>query len=76
MNDWDRDNYLFIMKSTAENFEAWLDQATNDDIDYALKLLAMARTEIAVQSMEIMDTATNIDCTEANLIINRVKEKL
>jgi len=49
MNEWDRDNLEFIMNTTNESFDEWLDQADNDDIAYALELIRMAKAELMVQ---------------------------
>lgn len=57
MNSWDKDNLKFIMGITGEAFEQWLNQADDDDIDYALELVKRARTELTVKAMEIIDEA-------------------
>jgi putative SOS response-associated peptidase YedK len=71
MNEWDRDNLEFIMNTTDESFDEWLDQADNDDIDYALELIRMAKAELMIQEMEMTDTVSNF--TEANQLIERIK---
>lgn len=71
MNEWDKDNLNFIMNASEEGFDEWLDQADNDDIDYALELIRMAKAELMVQEMEMTDTVSNF--TEANQLIERIK---
>jgi len=71
MNEWDRDNLEFIMNTTDESFNEWLDQADNDDIAYALELIRMAKAELMVQEMEINDNISNFN--EANQLIDRIK---
>jgi hypothetical protein len=71
MNEWDRDNLNFIMNASEEGFDEWLEQADNDDIDYALELIRMAKAELMVQEMEMTDTVSNF--TEANQLIERIK---
>ena len=71
MNEWDRDNLEFIMNTTDESFEEWLDQADNDDIAYALELIRMAKAELMVQEMEFTDEISNF--SEANQLIDRIK---
>lgn len=71
MNEWDRDNLEFIMNTTDESFDEWLDQADNDDIAYALELIRMAKAELMVQEMEINDNISNFN--EANQLIDRIK---
>lgn len=71
MNEWDRDNLEFIMNITDEGFDEWLDQADNDDIDYALKLIRMAKAELLLQEMEFTDEISNF--AEAAQLIERIK---
>lgn len=71
MNEWDRDNLNFIMNSSEEGFDEWLDQADNDDIAYALELIRMAKAELMVQEMEVTDDISNFN--EANQLIERIK---
>jgi hypothetical protein len=71
MNEWDRDNLEFIMNSTDEGFEEWLDQADNDDVEYALQLIRMAKAELIIQEMEFTDEISNY--SEAATLIERIK---
>ena len=71
MNEWDRDNLEFIMNSTNESFDEWLDQADNDDIAYALELIRMAKAELMVQELEFTDDISNFN--EASQLIERIK---
>jgi hypothetical protein len=71
MNDWDRDNLKFIMETDDGAFDEWLEQADDNDINYALELIRMARAELMVQEMEMTDSVSNF--TEANLLIERIK---
>lgn len=49
MNGWDKDNLMFILRSDYETFDAWMKQATNDDVKYALELIAEYKKEKALQ---------------------------
>jgi hypothetical protein len=71
MNEWDRDNLKFIMETDDGAFDEWLEQADDNDINYALELIRMARAELMVQEMEMTDSVSNF--TEANLLIERIK---
>lgn len=76
MNNWDRDNLEFILYANSQEFEAWMQQATRDDIDYALQLIQLHRTELKVAEMDFLESEETLDCTEALSFINRAKEKL
>lgn len=71
MNEWDKDNLEFIMNTTDESFDEWLDQADNDDIAYALELIRMAKAELMIQEMEFTDDISNF--AEASQLIERIK---
>jgi hypothetical protein len=71
MNEWDRDNLHFILNTTDDSFEDWLDQADNDDIDYALNLIRTAKAELLTQEHELLDEVN--DMSEANLLIDRIR---
>lgn len=71
MNDWDRDNLHFILNTTDESFEEWLDQADNDDVDYALSLIRTAKAELLTQEHELLDEVN--DMSDANLLIDRIR---
>lgn len=71
MNEWDRDNLDFIMNTSEDGFDEWLDQADNDDIAYALELIRMAKAELMIQEMEFTDDISNF--TEASQLIERIK---
>ena len=74
MNDWDRNNLNFILSSMDDAFEKWMSQASADDLAYALELIATHKRELMDIEHALLDDIQ--DFTEANLIINRVKEKL
>jgi len=71
MNEWDRDNLQFILNTTDESFEDWLDQADNDDVEYALSLIRMAKAELLTQEHELLDDVD--DVSDANLLIDRIR---
>jgi len=76
MNEWDRDNLMFILGADESEFEAWLSQTTRDDVVYALELFARHRNELVVAEMELLESTEELDCAQALSFINRVKEKL
>jgi len=73
MNDWDRDNLNFLLTIDSETFEDWLQQADEDDIDYAIELLRAAKSELIVQQMEVLDMVQ--DTSTANNFIEQIRKK-
>jgi hypothetical protein len=75
MNEHDRSNYNFLLNISQESFDAWLDQASSDDIDYALEIIKKGRTEATVELMELEDIMYTYDddMKEAKEVIERIK---
>jgi hypothetical protein len=75
MNQWDRDNLMFILGADEAEFEAWLSQTTREDVVYALELFAKHRNELAVVEMELNESNEKLDCTMALEVINHIRRK-
>lgn len=75
MNKKDKANLDFILKSETEEFEKWMKTASSDDIDYAIELLRLARLELSVQEIDIVDSLEEElnDYTEAKKVIDRIR---
>jgi hypothetical protein len=74
MNDWDKDNLNFLLTIDSKTFEDWLEQADEDDIDYAIELLRAAKSELIVEQMEILDGVQDI--STANNFIEQIRKTL
>jgi cyclopropane fatty-acyl-phospholipid synthase-like methyltransferase len=72
MNDWDRNNLHFLLDSDEETLNDFYSWATEDDLEYALKLVREAKTEMDVAEMELLDEATKENgLTEARQVLSR-----
>ncbi len=60
MNKHDRDNYLFLMSLTPEQFDEWFMTIDEDDVQYAMELIQMARSEIAEQLASLFDDVVEL----------------
>jgi hypothetical protein len=60
MNDYDRNNFEFIMSLSAQQFDEWYASISLDDIEYAIELCQAARLEMALNTDAVKDL------TEAN----------
>ena len=65
MDNYDFHNLEFLMNITDADFDDWLDQASDDDIDYALELIKLAK-------LELIDDVDNLD--EAMAVIQKIKD--
>ena len=63
------------MNLSEEDFDLWMNDASDDDIDYALDLIKLAKVQHLMQEFELLDSIeTNAD--EANILITRIKSKI
>jgi hypothetical protein len=61
MNDFDRDNLEFFLHGDEKEFEEWMEQASSEDLDYALKLIRIAKAEVLEQHYEFIDAVPFLD---------------
>ena len=52
-NDWDRDNLNFLLNTKGEDFQAFWDQADEDDRVYAQELMDAFSLELKIRSEEL-----------------------
>jgi len=73
MNEWDRDNLNFIRFARDKEWDAWWLQATQDDVDYALKLLAEYKEEV-LNEIRLLQDPQIVDFNDAKDLIERIKK--
>lgn len=69
MNPHDKNNLDFLMNVSAKTLSEWADQASDDDILYALELVRQAQAELAAELIEVLDEVE--DCTEAKSVLKK-----
>ena len=72
MNDWDRDNFNFLMNADKETMEDWYQHATPDDYKYAMELLALGKAELIIQEQELLEQEHQ-DLTQAQDILKKFR---
>ena len=72
-NDWDRDNLNFLLNTKGEDFQAFWDQADEDDRVYAQELMDAFSLELKIRSEELRVEAELAlsNNQEANMVIKR-----
>lgn len=72
MNDWDRDNLNFLMSCPRVTLSQMAKEMDIEDLNYAIKLLRIGRSELMVQEMEqCLDYVE--DLTVAKNLLNKIK---
>lgn len=78
MNKRDRDNLKFLLSISPEAFTEWLNQASPDDIDYALEIINQAKNEHRskriIEHLEMQEVTAmhDDDMKEAKQVINKI----
>ena len=64
------------MKAPQKDFEKWMEEASMDDIDYALEIIRKSKSELMVEQMELQELAImdEDDIVEAKHLLNRIKD--
>jgi hypothetical protein len=72
-NEWDRDNLEFLLNTKGEDFQAFWDQADEDDRVYAQELMDAFSLELKIRSEELRVEAELAlsNNQEANMVIQR-----
>lgn len=71
MNKRDRDNLKFLMAIDEKTFDDWMNHADDDDIEYALQLIKIAKVELLSKQIELIDEVK--DFSDAKEVIERIK---
>lgn len=67
MNDWDKNNLMFIMKLNRESLIDWFMESSEDDRLYAEELLARAHLELDVRGLELSDNVEDLSLSKSVL---------
>ena len=72
MNEWDRDNLNFLMNCPRVTLSQMAKEMDIEDLNYAINLLRIGRSELMVQEMEqCLDYVE--DLTVAKNLLNKIK---
>ena len=81
MNSHDKKNLEFLMSVSPEVLQDWYATVSQDDVDYAMELLAYAsaefdRAELVQAAKECLTlNDDNLDCTEAKTFLSKLTLK-
>lgn len=74
MNKFDKENLNFLMAlSTDEEWEDWAQYCDEDDFTYAIELMKRRTAEISLAMEDLAEEEKELDLTEANTLINKIK---
>ena len=55
MNDYDRNNLLFILELDESEFDEWVNTIPDDDVEYAIELVTRYRQELIQKEAMLLD---------------------
>ena len=55
MNDYDRNNLLFILDLDETEFDEWVNSIPDDDVEYAIELVTIYRQELIQKEAMLLD---------------------
>ena len=67
MTERDRDNLNFLLTVSPKVFQNWLDQADDDDVEYALELIHHAKMEMIIAELERRDEVEDVSLARKEL---------
>jgi hypothetical protein len=73
MNNWDKGNLDFILNSTDADMEDFLSWASDEDLRYALELIQLAKAELEVEEIEMLETEADEDFSQARAVLERFR---
>jgi hypothetical protein len=73
MNDWDRGNLDFILNSSDADLEDFYSWASDEDLLYALQLIQLAKAELEVEEIEMLEAEADEDVSQAQAVLQRFR---
>lgn len=73
MNNWDKENLNFILNSNDADMEDFLSWASDEDLAYALELIQLAKAELELEQILMLETEDNLDTSQAQAILERFR---
>jgi hypothetical protein len=71
MNDYDKNNLNFLLSLHGKSFNEWADQASEDDIQYAMELLRQRQFEYDLELATVLDRVD--DVSQAKKVLSKFR---
>jgi len=71
MNDWDKNNYDYIMRLSEEGYDEFLETASDDDLNYLQELMDQKKVELQLSIMEYEDKLASLDTSMAQELLRK-----
>ncbi len=71
MNDWDKNNYDYIMRLSEEDYDEFLETASEDDLNYLQELMDQKKVDLQMSIHEYEDKLSSLDTTMAQELLRK-----
>ncbi len=71
MNDHDKDNYEYIMSLSEEDYDMFLETASEDDLNYLQELMDQKKVELQMNIHEFEDKLSSLDTSLAMDVLKK-----
>ena len=71
MNDYDLNNYNYVMNLSEEQYDEFLNTASDDDLAYLQELMDQKKVELQLSIMEYEDKLASLDVSQAQSILRK-----
>ena len=75
MDKWDRDNLNFLLSVDEAAFDEFMEQSSDDDIQYAIELIQTHKAELMAKEMELEEVLLEegLDLTQAQSVLAKFR---
>ncbi len=71
MNDYDKNNYEYVMSLSEEDYDEFLETASEDDLSYLQELMDQKKVELQMNIHEFEDKLASIDVSQAQQFLRK-----
>lgn len=71
MNPYDLQNYEYIMHLSEEEYDQFLEEASEDDLTYLQELMDQKKAELNLAILEYEDKLASLDVSEAQQLLKK-----
>jgi DNA repair photolyase len=71
MNDWDKNNYDYIMRLSEEDYDMFLETASEDDLSYLQEIMDQKKVDLQMSIHEYEDKLASIDVSQAQQFLRK-----
>lgn len=71
MNDYDKNNYDYVMSLSEDEYDMFLESASEDDLNYLQELMDQKKVELQMNIHEFEDKLASLDTSMAMELLRK-----